>query len=99
VEGTLAQHEPSVSEHGRTPAQDERSGEPAGQTPKTSRTAEQELAHDLGRSFEAWLASLLSLSSTVKVVLRRSIPTMVTPGTRSSVVRGATTARLIPVML
>ena len=60
MEGTLAQHEPSLAEHGRTPAQDERSGEPAGQTPKISRRGEQELAHDLGRSFEAWLASLLS---------------------------------------
>jgi hypothetical protein len=58
------------------------------------------VAHDLGRSFEAWLASLLSpILYAVRVVLTRSIPTMVTPGTRSSVVRGATTATSIPVML
>ena len=60
MEGALAQHEPSLSEHGRTPAQDERSGEHPGQTSESTRRGEQELAHDLGRSFEAWLASLLS---------------------------------------
>jgi hypothetical protein len=62
VEGTLAQHEPSFAEHGRTPAQDERSGEHSGQTSKSTRRGEQELAHDLGRTFKAWLASLLSPS-------------------------------------
>jgi hypothetical protein len=60
VEGTLAKHEQGIAEHGRTSAQDERSGEPAGQTSKSSRRGEQEVAHDLGRSFKAWLASLLS---------------------------------------
>ncbi len=31
MEGTLMQYEPAYSEHGRTPAQDERSGEHPGQ--------------------------------------------------------------------
>jgi hypothetical protein len=60
MEGTLAKHEQGIAELGRTSAQDERAGEPAGQTTKSSRRGEQEVAHDLGRSFKAWLASLMS---------------------------------------
>jgi hypothetical protein len=58
------------------------------------------VAHDLGRSFKAWLASLLSPSLYGEGGADAlNTEMMVTPGTRSSVARGTTTATSIPVML
>jgi hypothetical protein len=67
VEGTLPQHEPGLAEHGRTPAQDERSGKHPEQAATSARGGKQELAHGLGQPAEAWLASI---SHPARVVVR-----------------------------